>query len=77
MYCNTRRTIEPTGSSICLIRLPEVCRRTGKKRSSIYREIAAGIFPRPVRIGERASAWVEPEIDAFIAQLISERDGAA
>ena len=46
------------------LRLPDVCERTGKPRSTVYREISDGLFPPPVRIGERASAWPDNEIDA-------------
>ena len=57
-----------------LMRLREVRRRTGKSRSGIYRGIADGTFPAPVKLGERASAWVESEIEAWIADRIAERD---
>ena len=41
----------------------EVLRRCGKSRSALYREISTGIFPPPVRIGRRASAWPESEVE--------------
>ena len=56
-----------------LLRLKEVCRRTGKSRSDVYRHIAAGRFPAPVKLGVRASAWVESEINAWIAERIADR----
>ena len=62
---------------LTLLRLDEVCRRTGKKRSSIYRDIAAGAFPAPVKLGERASAWPEHEVNAWIAERIAARERAA
>ena len=46
------------------LRLPAVCDRTGKPKSTVYREIGEGLLPSPVRIGERASAWPDDEIDA-------------
>ena len=57
-----------------LLRLKEVCRRTGKSRSDIYRNIAEGRFPAPVKLGERSSAWVESEISDWVAARIAERD---
>jgi len=54
-----------------LIRLPEVLRKTGYARSSLYRMIKNDEFPAPIKIGERASAWVESEIDAWIERRIS------
>jgi prophage regulatory protein len=50
-----------------LIRLREVRERTGKAKSTIYQEIKEGTFPRPRRIGKRAVAWRESEINAYNA----------
>ena len=61
-------------NSTTLLRLPEVESATGKKRSAIYAEIQAGTFPRPVKIGTRASAWVAAEVQSWIASRIAERD---
>jgi prophage regulatory protein len=47
------------------LRLPTVCDRTGKPKSTIYREVGEGLLTPPVRIGERASAWPDSEIDAI------------
>ena len=57
-----------------LIRRPEVEARSGYSTSTLYEEIATGKFPRPVKIGSRAVAWVESEIDEWIQQRIAERD---
>lgn len=51
--------------SPCLERLPSVLMRTGMGKSWIYREIAAGRFPPPVKIG-RFSAWNTAAVDAWI-----------
>ena len=71
--------VSPEFGSLTLLRMREVCRRTGKGRSEIYRRIAAGDFPSPVKLGERASAWPEHEVTAWIASRIAARDakGAA
>ncbi len=61
-------------SHLTLERLPEVKRRTGLSRSEIYRRIAAGDFPKPVKLGERASAWAEHEVSDWIASRIAARD---
>lgn len=60
-----------------LIDIKTACDRENKSRSSIYREIAEGTHPRPVRIGARRIGFVESEIDALIASRIAERDGRA
>jgi len=49
---------------VALIRLPEVIRQSGLSRSSVYHYIDEGLFPRPVKIGERAVAWISSEIAA-------------
>ena len=40
-----------------LIRLRQVIEMTGRSRTAIYDDISHGKFPRPVKIGPRASAW--------------------
>jgi prophage regulatory protein len=36
---------------------------TGKKRSAIYNEMAEGTFPKHFKIGARAAAWLEEDIE--------------
>jgi len=55
-----------------LLRFPAVIKRTGSPRSSIYKGIANGTFPKPVKIGTRAVAWPSSSIDAYIDGVISE-----
>ena len=45
---------------------PSVESRTGLSRSAIYAAMAAGTFPRPVRIAAGAVGWRSEEIDAWI-----------
>jgi prophage regulatory protein len=58
-----------------LLRLSAVQARTGKSRSDIYIDAT---FPKPVKIGAgaRAAAWVEAEVDAWIAERIADREVA-
>ena len=56
------------------IRLPEVIKRTGYRRTSIYEKIALGTFPTPVHLGPRAVAWISSEIDQWIDERVKERD---
>ena len=67
-----------------LIRLPEVLSRTGYGRTSIYRKMEEGTFPRSVKLGgppidprvfdSRAVAWIEDEVEQWIESRIEERD---
>jgi prophage regulatory protein len=57
-----------------LLKLPAVIAKAGKSRSGIYEAVKAGTFPAPVETGPHAVAWVEAEIDAWIAAKIAARD---
>ena len=56
-----------------LIRLDAVKQITGRSRSVIY---ADKHFPKPVKIGDRAVAWVEPEIREWVEARIADREAA-
>ena len=66
------------------IRLPEVLSRTGYGRTTIYRKMEDGSFPRSVKLGGpledsnafdcRAVAWIEDEVEQWIDSRIEERD---
>ena len=66
------------------IRLPEVLTRTGYGRTTIYRKMEDGSFPRSVKLGGpleapnafdcRAVAWIEDEVEQWIDSRIEERD---
>jgi prophage regulatory protein len=51
-----------------LLKLPEVIRRTTMCKTKIY--TLAG-FPKPIKVGGQSSAWIESEVDAWIAQTIA------
>lgn len=63
----------PDMPPVILLRLAEVEKRVGLRKSAIYAGIQDGTFPAPVRVGA-ASRWLSTEIDRFIASLISARD---
>ena len=45
-------------------------------KPTIYRKVIEGKFPVPIYLG-KSPAWPEHEIDAFIADLIDQRNAAA
>lgn len=61
-------------TAIRFLRLPDVKRMTGLSRSGIYAMCANGAFPKPVKLSERSSAWVESEIADWLATRVAERD---
>ena len=66
------------------IRLPEVLSRTGYGRTTIYRKMEDGSFPKSIKLGGaptdpckfdcRAIAWIEEEVEQWIDSRIDERD---
>ncbi len=52
------------------LRFPEVEDITGKSRPTIYRDIEAGTFPKPIKIGPRAVAWPSSVIQKWIDDRI-------
>ncbi|WP_077033787.1 AlpA family transcriptional regulator [Pelomonas sp. KK5] len=56
---------EPSPNDI--LRLPAVRRTTGLGRSTIYRLMDKELFPRQIRIGERAVGWRRSDIDSWNA----------
>jgi prophage regulatory protein len=50
-----------------LLRIKELENKLGVKKSTIYKMIQAGEFPKPVKISERARGWREGRAEAWIA----------
>ncbi|WP_343611084.1 AlpA family transcriptional regulator [Novosphingobium sp.] len=56
-------------TAMAILRRPQVESMTGLSRSSIYRMMNAGTFPKPLRLGAQAVGWIEGEIRDWIAAL--------
>jgi prophage regulatory protein len=56
------------------LRRPAVTAKTGLGTASIYEKIARGEFPKPVRLGAKAVAWLEQEVEDWQAARIAARD---
>lgn len=50
-----------------LLSISAVVAKTSKSRSGIYAAIKDGTFPQPVAIGPRRVAFIEAEVEAWIA----------
>jgi len=57
-----------------LLNLKEVIYLTGLKRSSIYKFMEEGLFPKSVSIGGRSVMWKEGDIHNWIVDKINMRD---
>ena len=61
------------GASI--IRLKQVTAKTGLSKSVIYEKIADGTFPKQIKLTSRSIGFVESEVEQWVTDRISERDG--
>jgi prophage regulatory protein len=58
-----------------LVRLPEVEGMTGLRKSTAYKLIGEGKFPKPVRLGTRMVAWSEAAVLQWVQDRIAESQG--
>lgn len=56
-----------------IIRIRTVLQRTGLSRSTLYRKMSDGTFPRQVRISEHCSGWRESAINRWIDDPVAWR----
>lgn len=49
-----------------ILRLKSVLERTGLSRSTLYRKMHVGTFPRQLRISIRCAGWRESDVDAWL-----------
>ena len=55
-----------------LLRLPGVMNTTGLNESAIYRKVAAGTFPKPIKLSERSTGWIASEVNQWVDDRIAE-----
>ena len=56
--------------------LAAVLRQTTLSKSTVYALMSDGQFPRPCRIGRRASRWDAGEVDQWMRDRLAERAAA-
>ncbi len=56
-----------------MLRVPAVLQMIGKSKSQLKRDVAAGTFPQPIKIGVRAIGWPAREVKAWLAQRKEQR----
>jgi prophage regulatory protein len=64
-----RGGLDPKLHAQRLLRLAEVSTMIGLKRSSIYRYVADGQFPAPIKVGERSVRWKLADVLAWRASI--------
>lgn len=75
--------MEPvTKKPVRILRWPEVHDRIGLSHSQIYNLInqsddeGNALFPPPIKLGTRASGWLESEIENWISRRIAASRGS-
>lgn len=53
-----------------IIRFRTVLARSGLSRSTLYRKMAKGTFPKQVRINDYCCGWQESEISRWVADPV-------
>jgi prophage regulatory protein len=65
----SKDSFDPALNAQRLLRLAEVSTMIGLKRSSIYRYVADGRFPAPIKVGERSVRWKLVDVLAWRAKV--------
>jgi prophage regulatory protein len=58
-----------------ILRLPDVMKVTGLKRSSLYSAIQRNEFPKQVSLCVRSVGWNSEEVDAWVEERITASRG--
>jgi prophage regulatory protein len=56
-----------------ILRLPAVLDRTGLSRSTLYRKIQEGTFPKQIALGVRTAGWRESAVSRWMQNPMSFR----
>jgi len=60
-----------------LLRRKQVENQIGLGRSAIYKLMSKGMFPKPIKLTNKAVAWQQSQIDAWIYSRIVATDDFA
>ena len=57
---------------IKILRIEQVTGQTGLSRSSVYKQMREGLFPKSVKLTARASGWEESAVQSWIENRLKE-----
>ena len=63
--------------TIKILRIDQVTEQTGLSRSSIYKQIRLGLFPRAIKLTARSSGWEEAAVQGWIEDRLRAPAGGA
>ncbi len=58
-----------------LVRARELCARLSIGRSTLWRLVSAGQFPRPLKLGPNTTAWRWRDVQAHLDRLAGDEGG--
>ncbi len=58
-----------------ILRIRQVCEKTGMSRAWIYGSVKSGCFPAPLKLGVRSIGWEEQGIDDWISSRVQREVG--
>lgn len=65
-----------TQSAVSILRRKQVEQKTGLARSTIYDRMKAGVFPKPIQLGNsRVVGWIEAEVDEWLSGCAQQSRG--
>lgn len=56
-----------------IVKLTEVMNMTTFSRSTVYRLISKGVFPKQIKLSERSAGWLEQEVLDYLDDCINNR----
>ena len=59
------------GTSLRILRLPQVMQQTGLKKTKLYELQAEGTFPNRIQITTYAVGWIAEEVQTWIARRVA------
>jgi len=70
----TQYTDDTHATSNRIIRWPELHKRIGLSRSQIHNLVAKGLFPAQIKLSDRASGWLESQVNDWLEQKIKNQE---
>jgi prophage regulatory protein len=56
-----------------ILRLPQIIKKTGLSRSTIYNLMSRGDFPQKIKLSYRTMGFLESEVDQWLAEKAANR----